>query len=57
MIFKSYKILLIFIIVLILLFLGFFWFFYRSNNQLEVDFLDVGQGDSILIKSPAGQIF
>ncbi|MBU0646879.1 MAG: ComEC/Rec2 family competence protein [Patescibacteria group bacterium] len=55
MIFKSYKILLIFIIVLILLFLGFFWFFYRSNNQLEVDFLDVGQGDSILIKSPAGQ--
>ncbi|MFH1233772.1 MAG: ComEC/Rec2 family competence protein [Patescibacteria group bacterium] len=52
--FKSYKIFLIFI-VLILLSLVFFWFYYQPNNQLEVDFLDVGQGDSILIKAPTGQ--
>ncbi|MDO9399303.1 MAG: MBL fold metallo-hydrolase [bacterium] len=52
--FKSKKILLIFI-VLILLFLVFFWFYYQSNSKLEVNFLDVGQGDAILIKAPAGQ--
>lgn len=54
--FKSYKIyFLFFIIVLILLFLTFFWFYYQPNRQLKVDFLDVGQGDAILIKAPTGQ--
>ncbi|MFH1255159.1 MAG: ComEC/Rec2 family competence protein [bacterium] len=32
-----------------------FWFFYKIPDNLEVDFLDVGQGDAILIKAPAGQ--
>lgn len=29
--------------------------FYINKNQIEVDFLNVGQGDSILIKTPFGQ--
>jgi competence protein ComEC len=29
---------------------------YSSPSQLEVDFLDVGQGDSALIKTPSGQV-
>ncbi|MEK7202806.1 MAG: ComEC/Rec2 family competence protein [Patescibacteria group bacterium] len=50
------KIILIFIIIfIILLFLTFFWFFYQPNRQMEVDFLDVGQGDAILIKTSGGQ--
>lgn len=53
--FKFNKFFLILVIVLILLFLSLFWFYYQSNHQLEVDFLDVGQGDAILIKTPAGQ--
>jgi competence protein ComEC len=32
-----------------------FLFFYPPQRLLEVDFLDVGQGDAILIKSPYGQ--
>ncbi|KKR21272.1 MAG: hypothetical protein UT48_C0010G0020 [Parcubacteria group bacterium GW2011_GWE2_39_37] len=30
-------------------------FFYKEKDFLEIDFLDVGQGDSILIKAPTGQ--
>ena len=32
-----------------------FWLSYQPANLLAVDFLDVGQGDAILIKTPAGQ--
>ncbi|MDP3043764.1 MAG: ComEC/Rec2 family competence protein [bacterium] len=32
-----------------------FWLFYNPSGDLEVDFLDVGQGDAILIKTPFGQ--
>ncbi|MBI4779490.1 MBL fold metallo-hydrolase [Candidatus Falkowbacteria bacterium] len=32
-----------------------FWFIYSAPKNLEVDFLDVGQGDAILIKAPGGQ--
>lgn len=32
-----------------------FWFAYSAPKNLEVDFLDVGQGDAILIKAPGGQ--
>ena len=32
-----------------------FIFFHKPARRLEVDFLDVGQGDSVLIKSPYGQ--
>ncbi|KKQ60159.1 MAG: Competence protein ComEA helix-hairpin-helix repeat protein [Parcubacteria group bacterium GW2011_GWE2_38_18] len=30
-------------------------FLYKADAHLEIDFLDVGQGDSILIKAPSGQ--
>lgn len=32
-----------------------FWLFYNPSGDLEVDFLNVGQGDAILIKTPFGQ--
>ena len=52
---KLYKILLILGIVATLISVPAFWFLYNTPNNLEVDFLDVGQGDAILIKSPYGQ--
>lgn len=52
---KLYKILLILGIVAILVAMPAFWFTYAAPKDLEVDFLDVGQGDAILIKTPMGQ--
>ncbi|MFH0891204.1 MAG: ComEC/Rec2 family competence protein [Candidatus Falkowbacteria bacterium] len=53
---KLYKIALISGIVAVLAALFGFWLFAASaGGYLEVDFLDVGQGDAILIKTPAGQ--
>jgi competence protein ComEC len=46
---------LIIIIFLIIIFLFGFWFFYSAPRELEVIFLDVGQGDAFLIKTPFGQ--
>jgi len=52
---KFYRLYLILGIVLILAILFLFSVFYQPKSLLEVDFLDVGQGDAILIKSPYGQ--
>jgi competence protein ComEC len=52
---KLYKILLIFGIVAVLIAVPVFGLTYNPAKNLEVDFLDVGQGDAILIKSPFGQ--
>lgn len=53
--FKIYKLLLIIGISAILIFIPVFWFSYSAPNDLEIDFLDIGQGDAILIKPPFGQ--
>lgn len=52
---RLYKILLILGIAACLVAIPLFWFVYNAPKNLEVDFLDVGQGDAILIKTPAGQ--
>jgi len=52
---RLYKILLILGIAVMLTAIPFFWLTFKAETNLEVDFLDVGQGDSILIKAPAGQ--
>ena len=52
---KLYKILLILGIAAVLLTVLIFGLSYSPPEELEVDFLDVGQGDAILIKSPFGQ--
>jgi competence protein ComEC len=52
---KFYKILLILGIVAVLVAIPAFWLTYSAASDLEVDFLDIGQGDAILIKTPYGQ--
>ena len=62
---RLYIILLILGISAVILAIPAFWFSYplledffregRAASELEVDFLDIGQGDAILIKTPAGQ--
>lgn len=52
---KLYKLLLILGIAACLAAIPLFWFTYKIPKNLEVDFLDVGQGDAILIKTPGGQ--
>jgi len=52
---KLYKILLILGIAACLTAVPLFWLIYSAPRNLEVDFLDVGQGDAILIKTPGGQ--
>lgn len=44
------KIILVFIILSILLFT-----IYRDDNKLKINFLDIGQGDAIVIRTPSGQ--
>jgi len=52
---KFYKILLILGIIAVLATLPAYWLTYQAASGLEVDFLDVGYGDAILIKTPYGQ--
>ena len=52
---KLYKILIILAIAGIFLSLPVFWVNLSAENKLEVAFLDVGQGDASLIKTPFGQ--
>lgn len=43
------------LILTLIISLTLFYFFYHRPFQLEVNFLDIGQGDATLIKSPYGQ--
>lgn len=52
---RIYRILLILGIVLALTAIPVFVLSYNQPTNLEVDFLDVGQGDAVLIQSPYGQ--
>lgn len=52
---KLYKILLVLSMVACIAAIFLFWLYWRAPDNLEVDFLDVGQGDAILIKAPGGQ--
>ena len=52
---KLYKILLILGIVAVLVAIPTFWLTFSAVSDLEVSYLDVGQGDSTLIKTPYGQ--
>lgn len=52
---KLYKTLLILGIVLISISIPVFLLAYNPSDDLEVDFLDIGQGDAMLIKAPEGQ--
>lgn len=51
---RFYILLIIVVLVVAVVCLGFFYFF-QQPPKLEVDFLDVGQGDAELIKTPFGQ--
>jgi len=52
---KLYKILLILGIAVVIVAMLLFWSSDQAPKNLEVDFLDVGQGDAILIKTTSGQ--
>lgn len=53
--YRLYKILFILTVLAIITGLALFWLAYTEPKNLEVDFLDVGQGDAELIKTPFGQ--
>lgn len=52
---RLYKILLIACMAAAFAAVFLFWLFYQAPGNLEIDFLDVGQGDAVLIKAPGGQ--
>jgi len=52
---RFYKIILILGIAAVLTVIPVFWFTYAASLELEISFLDVGQGDAVLIKTPFGQ--
>lgn len=52
---KLYKLLLILGIAAVIVAIPLFWSIYNQPKNLAVDFLNVGQGDAILIKTPGGQ--
>jgi competence protein ComEC len=52
---RLYKILVILGIAAMIVAILLFWFYYNAPKVLEVDFLNVGQGDAALIKTPYGQ--
>lgn len=53
--YRKYSLFSIIGVLIVTTLLSFGVYLYRRPSLLEVDFLDVGQGDSILIKSPYGQ--
>jgi competence protein ComEC len=52
---KYYKLVIIFFVLVIIFSLLYLFLNQKKENNLEVIFLDVGQGDAILIKTPVGQ--
>lgn len=43
--------------ITLLILIGLFFIFLRPTSQLEVTFLDVGQGDSIFVKTPSDTVY
>ena len=52
---KFKKRLIILLIIIIAIIPLAFWVFYNPNTKLEVNFLNIGQGDAVLIKTPYAQ--
>lgn len=53
---KIYKIILLYLVIILLIAgLIYFWYYYNPKNNLKVTFLDIGQGDGTLIKTPYNQ--